>query len=177
MSDWSGQRRFFAPSMVALASTVPTCMLQPPISPPVQAQSSWLRVCWGSPLLPHLMSAPVAALAVAAAKVQNGPTWIMLMFPYVNVTFHMLLMRLSTSAFSQLPLPPPPPCQSSSALFWAALRWGLAQCGAFHPLGLHLTNCEFCCCLHYWLGVPLHSVSYPKQVQRGNWAPGQEPPL
>ena len=46
----------------------------------------------------------VAALAVAAAS-QNGPTWIMLMFPYVNVSFHMLLMRLSTSAFSPLPLP------------------------------------------------------------------------
>ena len=28
-------------------------------------------------------------------------------------------------------------------------------------LGLHLTDCEFRCCLRYWLGVPLHSNSYP----------------
>ena len=29
------------------------------------------------------------------------------------------------------------------------------------PLGLHLTDCEFRCCLRSWLGVPLHSNSYP----------------
>ena len=29
------------------------------------------------------------------------------------------------------------------------------------PLGLHLTDCEFRCCLRYWLGIPLHSNSYP----------------
>ena len=27
-------------------------------------------------------------------------------------------------------------------------------------LGLHLQDQEFCCCLRYWLGVPLHSTSY-----------------
>ncbi len=28
-------------------------------------------------------------------------------------------------------------------------------------LGLHLHDREFRCCLRYWLGVPLHSSSYP----------------
>ena len=27
-------------------------------------------------------------------------------------------------------------------------------------LGLHLEDREFCCCLRYWLGVPLHSAPY-----------------
>ena len=31
----------------------------------------------------------------------------------------------------------------------------------FTPLGLHLTDCEFRCFLHYWHGIPLHSNSYP----------------
>ena len=86
-------------SRVAINSDfVPICTLQPSTSPPVQAQSSWWRVCWGSPLLHLLMSvySTVAALAVVAAS-QNGPTWIMLMSPYINVSFHMLWMRLSTS--------------------------------------------------------------------------------
>ena len=42
------------------------------------------------------------------AKKRLSLTWIMLMFLYVNVSFHMLLMRLSTSVFSPLPLPPVP---------------------------------------------------------------------
>ena len=108
MSDWSWLKASLPSSRGGLNLTVPICTLQPSTSPPVQAQSSWWRVYWGSPLLPLLMSAPLWLILLLLRPSQNGPTRIMLMSPYVNVSFHMLLMRLSTSAFTPLPLPTMP---------------------------------------------------------------------
>ena len=145
--------------MVALTSAVPICTLESSTSPPVQVQSSWWRVCWGSPLLPLLMSAPLWLLLLLLQPSQNEPTWIMLMFLYVNVSFHILLMRLSTSAFSPLPLLPRARPLVLSSVLPNTGDW--LNVVPSTPLGLHLTNCEFRCCLHYWFGVPLHSNSYP----------------
>ena len=74
--------------------------------------------------------------------------------------FRMLSMRLCIRTSSPQPL-------RSAPVHYIALSSGLPHAGDWlnvvpsSPLGLHIHDKEFRSCLCYWLGVPLHSSSYP----------------
>ena len=102
---------------------------------------------------PHASSA-VASLAVAAAR----PDWSNL----DDIDVPLRQLSLSNEASHQHLLSSAPDIRSRAL----ALSSGLPHAGDWlnvvpsAPLGLHLQDREFRCCLRYWLGVPLHSGTY-----------------
>ena len=105
----------------------------------------------------HVCSA-VAALAVAAAK----PEWTNLDNVDVPLRQRQLSHAIDEAVHQRLLS-----TASSPRARALVLSSGLPHAGDWlnvvhsTSLGLHLTDCEFRCCLRYWLGVPLHSNSYP----------------
>ena len=111
---------------------------------------------------PHIRSA-LSTLASAAVH----PDWQSLDDIDVPLRQHSLSLSIDDASFQHLHLCTFHPLPSFGPLIQSASRWGRLNVVPSASLGLHLQNCEFQCCLCYWLGVPFHSNPFPCPECRG----------
>ena len=119
----------------------------------------------GQPLGPFSHTgSTLAALAVAATR----PEWPSL--DAIDVPLHQRLLSHAIDEAIHHHLLSTASDTCSRAL---ALSFGLPHVGDWlnvvpsASLGLHLHDREFCCCLRYWLGFPLHRSAYSHRECHG----------
>ena len=107
-------------------------------------------------LSPHL-DLTVSAPATAASQ----PDWQQLEVIDVPLRQHHLSRAIDESVHQQLLSSASSPRDRALALSTTLPHAGdWLNCVPSSALGLHLQDREFCCCLRYWLGIPLHSGPY-----------------
>ena len=159
MSDWSWLKASLPCSRGGL--NICSTVLHAPaalIASSHSAQSLVESILGFSPGTSHHINAAVTALAATAARLN----WTCL--EEVDVPLHQKPLSYAIDDASYQHLLSTAPTTRSRAL---TLSCGLPHAGdclnvvPSPPMGLHLQDKEFRSCLRYWLGVSLHSSSYP----------------